>query len=125
MLEEQIKSFIKSYKSLKAKKEILDKIAETASLKDDIDIEDYNKTKIKMQIIESSLEILDKSEKEVVLLHLIENNKWNEIISIYEAQKGMEGSYSDRTFKRIQQNALQKMEEFVFLNKFEKYINEK
>ena len=37
----------------------------------------------------------------------------------------MEGSYSDRTFKRIQQNALQKMEEFVFLNKFEKYINEK
>ena len=123
MLEEQIKSFIKSYKSLKAKKEILDKIAETASLKDDIDIEDYNKTKIKMQIIESSLEILDKSEKEVVLLHLIENNKWNEIISIYEAQKGMEGSYSDRTFKRIQQSALQKIEDFIVRNQFEKYID--
>ena len=89
MSEEQIKSFIKSYKTLKAKKEILDKIAETESSKDDIDIEDYNKTKIKIQIIESALEILDKSEKEIVLLHLIENNKWNEIISRYEAQKGM------------------------------------
>ena len=65
MLEEQIKSFIKSYKSLKAKKEILDKIAETASLKDDIDIEDYNKTKIKMQIIESSLEILENPKKKL------------------------------------------------------------
>ena len=123
MSEEQIKSFIKSYKTLKAKKEILDKIAETESSKDDIDIEDYNKTKIKIQIIESALEILDKSEKEIVLLHLIENNKWNEIISIYEAQKGMEGSYSDRTFKRIQQNALQKMEDFIVRNQFEKYID--
>ena len=123
MSEEQIKSFIKSYKTLKAKKEILDKIAETASSKDDIDIEDYNKTKIKIQIIESALEILDKSEKEVVLLHLIENNKWNEIISRYEDQKGMEDSYSDRTFKRIQQSALQKIGEFISLNKFEKYID--
>ncbi len=123
MSEEQIKSFIKSYKTLKAKKEILDKIAETASSKDDIDIEDYNKTKIKIQIIESALEILDKSEKEVVLLHLIENNKWNEIISRYEAQKGMEGSYSDRTFKRIQQSALQKIEDFIVRNQFEKYID--
>lgn len=122
MSEEQIKSFIKSYKTLKAKKEILDKIAETESAKDDIDIEDYNKTKIKIQIIESALEILDKSEKEIVLLHLIENNKWNEIISIYEAQKGMEGSYSDRTFKRIQQSALQKIEDFIVRNQFEKYI---
>ena len=123
MSEEQIKSFIKSYKTLKAKKEILDKIAETESSKDDIDIEDYNKTKIKIQIIESALEILDKSEKEVVLLHLIENNKWNEIISRYEAQKGMEGSYSDRTFKRIQQSALQKIEDFIVRNQFEKYID--
>lgn len=123
MSEEQIKSFIKSYKTLKAKKEILDKIAETESAKDDIDIEDYNKTKIKIQIIESALEILDKSEKEIVLLHLIENNKWNEIISIYEAQKGMEGSYSDRTFKRIQQSALQKIEDFIVRNQFEKYID--
>ena len=122
MSEEQIKSFIKSYKTLKAKKEILDKIAETESSKDDIDIEDYNKTKIKIQIIESALEILDKSEKEIVLLHLIENNKWNEIISRYEAQKGMEGSYSDRTFKRIQQSALQKIEDFIVRNQFEKYI---
>lgn len=123
MSEEQIKSFIKSYKTLKAKKEILDKIAETESSKDDIDIEDYNKTKIKIQIIESALEILDKSEKEIVLLHLIENNKWNEIISRYEDQKGMEDSYSDRTFKRIQQSALQKIGEFISLNKFEKYID--
>lgn len=123
MSEEQIKSFIKSYKTLKAKKEILDKIAETESSKDDIDIEDYNKTKIKIQIIESALEILDKSEKEIVLLHLIENNKWNEIISRYEAQKGMEGSYSDRTFKRIQQSALQKIEDFIVRNQFEKYID--
>ena len=123
MSEEQIKSFIKSYKTLKAKKEILDKVAETESSKDDIDIEDYNKTKIKIQIIESALEILDKSEKEIVLLHLIENNKWNEIISRYEAQKGMEGSYSDRTFKRIQQSALQKIEDFIVRNQFEKYID--
>lgn len=122
MSEEQIKSFIKSYKTLKAKKEILDKIAETESSKDDIDIEEYNKTKIKIQIIESALEILDKSEKEIVLLHLIENNKWNEIILRYEAQKGMEGSYSDRTFKRIQQSALQKIEDFIVRNQFEKYI---
>lgn len=120
MTEESVKDFMKSYPQLKAKKDVMDRIEELAP--DENDQEEHANLKIKLQIIESALQVLTKDERDIVMLHLIENVKWTEIAARYEEQLGTELNYSDRTFKRIQKNALAKIEEFITKNQFEKYI---
>lgn len=121
MTEEAIKSFLKSYSELKARRDILDKIQSYSRDMDESNT--YSQLMIKIQIIESSLEILTEDEKQVILLHLINNVKWTEIEELYEKQVGMELNYSNRTFKRIQKNALKKIEDFISKNKFEQYVS--
>ena len=121
MTEEAVKSFLKSYSELKARRDILDKIQSYSRDMDESNT--YSQLMIKIQIIESSLEILTEDEKQVILLHLINNVKWTEIEELYEKQVGMELNYSNRTFKRIQKNALKKIEDFISKNKFEQYVS--
>ena len=120
MTEEAIKSFLKSYSELKARRDILDKIQTYSHNANDN--EEYSQIVIKIQIIESVLEILKEDERKIVSWHLIDNIKWSEIEEIYEKQVGTELNYSVRTFKRIQKNALKKFEDFISKNKFEQYI---
>lgn len=120
MTEETVKEFIKSYSELKAKRDIIDKIQKYSH--NDFNDNEYSQLMIKIQIIESALEILTEDEKKVILLHLIDNIKWTEVERLYEKQVGMEFNYSERTFKRIQKNALKKIGEFIRKNDFERYI---
>lgn len=55
--------------------------------------------------------------------HLIDNIKWSDIEDLYEKQVGTAFNYSDRTFKRIQKNALKKIEVFLSKSEFKEYIN--
>ena len=121
MTEEAIKSFLKSYSELKARRDILDKIQTYSHNANDN--EEYSQIVIKIQIIESVLEILKEDERKIVSWHLIDNIKWSEIEEIYEKQVGTAFNYSDRTFKRIQKNALKKIEAFLSKNEFMEYIN--
>lgn len=121
MTEEAIKEFIKSYPELKARGDILDKIQNYSQNADKN--EEYSQIDIKIQIIESALEILKEDEKKIILWHLVDEITWNEIGSLYEEQVGTEYNYSDRTFKRIQQNALKKIEAFFSKGDFKEYIN--
>lgn len=119
MTEETVKEFMKTYSELKAQKEIRDKIQEYSS--DKKADKDSSQLEIKIQIIESALEILTENERKIVMLHLINGVKWSEIQTIYEKQVGMELSYSERTFKRIQKSALEKIGKFLSKNHFEDY----
>lgn len=121
MAEETVKEFIKSYSELKARRDIIDKIRNYSHNEDNE--KEYSQLVIKIQIIESSLALLTEDEKKIILLHLVENVKWNEIKSIYEQQLGTEFNYSERTFMRIQKNALKKIEDFISKNEFEQYID--
>ncbi len=107
---------------MKARKDILDKIQNYSHNVDNR--EEYSQIVIKIQIIESALEILKEDERKIVSWHLIEKIKWSEIEKMYEEQVGTEFRYSERTFKRIQKNALKKMGAFLSEGEFKEYINE-
>ncbi len=121
MTEEAIKEFIKSYPELKARRDILDKIQKYSQNADKN--EEYSQIAIKIQIIESALEILKEDEKKIILWHLIDEKTWKEIEDLYGKEVGTAFNYSDRTFKRIQQNALKKIELFLSKGEFKEYIN--
>ena len=120
IMEEKLKAFIKSYGELNAKKEILNKIMEISS--DKRDAAEYAELQVKIQLIESCLQMLPKDERKIVSLHLIENLKWSEVAEQYEKQVGAECNYSERSFKRIQKNALHRIKDFICKNQWENYI---
>lgn len=122
MTEEAVKRLLKSYSELKARKNILDKIQNYFHNADNH--EEYSQIIVKIQIMESALEILKEDERKIVSWHLIDKIKWSEIEKMYEEEVGTELNYSERTFKRIQKNALQKMGAFLSQGEFKEYINE-
>lgn len=123
MTVEAVKEFVKSYSELKARKDVIDKIQQYSHNKDNNLDKEYSLLSIKIQIIESALKILSEDEKQIVFLHLLDNVKWSEVKSLYEQQVGMELNYSERTFFRIQKNALKKIETFIINSHFEQYID--
>ncbi len=123
MTVEAVKEFVKSYSELKARRDVIDKIQEYSHNKDNDWDKEYSLIAIKIQIIESALGILKEDERKIVLWHLIDGKTWNEIENLYEEQVGTEYNYSDRTFKRMKQNALKKMEAFLSKGEFKGYIN--
>lgn len=123
MTEEKVKEFVKSYSKLKAKKDVMDKIHKYKQDEDKNEDKEYSKLIIKIEIIESALNLLTKNEKRIIILHLVDNKKWKEVMSIYEQQVGTEFNYSERSFLRIQKNALKKIGNFLLENGFEQYIN--
>ena len=122
MTEETVKGFIRSYSELKARRDVIDKIRKYSHNESINEDQEYSQLVIKIQIIESALELLTEDERTIIYLHLIDNVKWSEVKSIYEQKVGTEFNYSERTFMRIQKNALKKIETFISKNKFEQYI---
>ena len=123
MTGETVKEFIKSYSELKAKRAVIEKIQKYSQNENNDSDKEYSELVIKIEIIESALKILTKDEKKIILLHLVDNIKWSKVKLIYEEQVGMELNFSERTFIRIQKNALEKIENFISKNKFEQYID--
>lgn len=123
MTEETVKKFIRSYSELKARRDVIDKIRKYSHNESIDEDQEYSQLVIKIQIIESALEFLTEDERKILYLHLIDNVKWSEVKSVYEQKVGTEFNYSERTFMRIQKNALKKIENFISKNKFEQYID--
>lgn len=111
---------MKSYKKLKAQKEVLEKII--AASPDAAQEKEYATLMIKLQIIESGLQVLSPDEREIISLHLIENRKWSEIARQFQERPTTGSAYSERSFKRIQKEALRKIGNFIQENHFEQYI---
>ena len=74
---------------------------------------DYIQTAMDLEIAEASMGILSKREHEIVEKHIIWKYTWNEIIEEYEKERGFENALSERSLKRIQENALKKVDEFL------------
>lgn len=123
MTEETVKEFIKSYSELKAKRDVIEKIQKYSQNENKDSDKEYSELVIKIEIIESALKLLSKHEKTIILLHLVDDIKWKEVMSIYEQQVGTEFNYSERSFLRIQKNALKKIGNFLLENGFEQYID--
>lgn len=122
MTGETVKEFIKSYSELKAKRDVIEKIQKYSQNENNDSDKEYSELVIKIEIIESALKLLTEDERKIILLHLVDNIKWSKVKLIYEEQVGMEFNFSERTFIRIQKNALEKIENFISKNKFEQYI---
>lgn len=123
MTGETVKEFIKSYSELKAKRDVIEKIQKYSQNENNDSDKEYSELVIKIEIIESALKLLTEDERKIILLHLVDNIKWSKVKLIYEEQVGMEFNFSERTFIRIQKNALEKIENFISKNKFEQYID--
>ena len=123
MTGETVKEFIKSYSELKAKRDVIEKIQKYSQNENSNSDKEYSELVIKIEIIESALKLLSKDEKTIILLHLVDDIKWKEVMSIYEQQVGTEFNYSERSFLRIQKNALKKIENFLLENGLEQYID--
>lgn len=122
MTKEKVKEFVKSYSELKSKRNVVEKIHKYSQNENKNQDMEYSEIVIKIEIIESALKLLSKDERNIILLHLVDDIKWKDVMSIYEQQVGAEFNYSERSFLRIQENALKKIEKFLLENGFEQYI---
>ena len=52
-------------------------------------------------------------EKDIVEKHIFWKYKWNGIMTEYEKEVVFENALSERSLKRIQENALKKVDEFL------------
>ena len=114
MSESDVKVLLKSIKKLKAKKEILSCVK-----KED---DEYEKLSKIIYMIESSLEILNESEREVLQMHLIDELTWEQVVTQYEKCHGKQNGYCKRTYERIQRKALKRIREVIENSGLEEFI---
>lgn len=74
---------------------------------------EYMQTAMDLAIAEASMRILNKREQEIVEKHIIWKYTWSEIMEEYEKDEGLESAISERSLKRIQENALKKIDDFL------------
>ena len=108
------REMLSSLPKLRSKMKILEKekelIKEQKKVREEF-MTDYIKTAMDLEIAEASMGILSKQD--IVEKHIIWKYTWNEIMTEYEKEKGFENALSERSLKRIQENALKKVDEFL------------
>ncbi len=110
------REMLSSLPKLRSKMKILEKekelIKEQKKVREEF-MTDYIQVAMDLEIAEASMGILSKREQEIVERHIIWKYTWNEIIEEYEKERGFENALSERSLKRIQENALRKIEDFL------------
>lgn len=114
MSENDIKFLLKSLKKLRAKREVLRCLNKENSYYQNI-------CKI-IYIMESSLDILKESEKEIIQMHLVDGFTWEQVVIQFEKQHGKQNGYSRRTYERMQQKALKQILGIVKNNEIDNLI---
>ena len=110
------RELLSSLPKLRSKMKILEKekelIKEQKKVREEF-MTDYIQVAMDLEIAEASMGILSKQEQDIVEKHIIWKYTWNEIIEEYEKERGFENALSERSLKRIQENALKKVDEFL------------
>lgn len=110
------REMLSSLPKLRSKMKILEKekelIKEQKKVREEF-MTDYIQAAMDLEIAEASMGILSKQEQYIVEKHIIWKYTWNEIIEEYEKERGFENALSERSLKRIQENALKKVDEFL------------
>ena len=113
---QEAREMLSSLPKLRSKMKILEKerelIKEQKKVREEF-MTDYIQVAMDLEIAEASMGILSKQEQDIVEKHIIWKYTWNEIMTEYEKEKGFENTLSERSLKRIQENALKKVDEFL------------
>ena len=109
MTTEQLKVLLRNFRTMQAQTQFLE-----IKGKDNREISDEaKKIKRELDILQAALECLDEKERFIIEKHLIGHYTWPEIVTRMIAVFGMDGSRSERTLKRIQNQSLTKMLSFI------------
>lgn len=108
MGKSEVKLILDQYWKLDFEKTVLEKQilleGKTESLKQRIS-EAYQM----LDALERCLISLNKDEKFVIRYHIFKNLKWQEVMQSYETEFGKENGKSERTLKRLQARAIEKI----------------
>lgn len=105
MSENDVKTLLRSMKKLNARREVLKCLEKTDN--------EYNYICKIIYIMDNSLKILSEDEREIIRMHLIEGDTWEQVIVQYEDGHGKQNGYSRRTYERIQQKSVKKILEVI------------
>lgn len=73
----------------------------------------YDRTSFCVNVITSAIGILNERERFIIDVHLIDQRTWGDTTEKFENQYGIANSRSERTLKRIQSQAIQKLLKFI------------
>ncbi|MDO4267414.1 MAG: hypothetical protein Q4C73_02985 [Eubacteriales bacterium] len=107
-----LKKLISSYSSICSQIQLLRlfEAANSSSAKQSVHV---SSLELKLYMIRACLSILSPEERFIIQNHLINQLTWEQTIHIYETIYGTANGKSERTLKRIQKNALNKISCFL------------
>lgn len=110
MTEIQLKKTLRNLKAAKIRYLLLEECLQGSKCKNEVS---QYKESFKIRVMEQTLNILNRYEKFVIEMHLVEQYTWIETVKLFSEKYGMEEERSERTLKRIQQKGLKKMVDFI------------
>ncbi len=122
MTSQSTKELLKSLPVLKGKYKIIAAYYQITSAGENMVTDEMIQTSLLIEIIETCLTILTEEEKFVIESHLIKHLTWMQIELLFVKIWGPENMRSERTLKRMQQNALSKITKFINEYELENYI---
>lgn len=111
MIESQLKIFLFNLKSLRLKLSLLEN---QPALRSTEDIQStYENLLLQVTILDNALVLLNEHELFIIETHLIHHKTWEDTGRLFEEKWGLQNGRSERTYKRIQFRALQKITAFI------------
>lgn len=111
MMEAQLKTFLFNLKSSKLKTSLWKKQPDLRATEDKQNV--YKNLLLQIAILENALVLLNEYERFIIETHLIHHKTWEDTAQLFEEKWGLQNGRSDRTYKRIQARALQKISAFI------------
>lgn len=121
MGENEIKDILLQYRELVFERDILENQCQLDENSHDAK-ERLKKVNIMLETIKSCISSLDKNEAFVVQHHILEQLKWEEVVELYITKYGMENSKSERTLKRLQAQAIEKISKLINVTETTTYL---
>ena len=117
-----VKKFISSYNLFYGKYKILKRCIDNHDTDREAVKNEINQLELYIEIIRSCLHILTAEERFIIQLHLIQQFNWRQRLALYEQHSGKSCCKSDRTLKRIQSTAINKITRFMERSDIEQYV---
>ena len=109
MTKEELKILLRDFRNMKAQIKYLNESSINRSNLQTI----FEEKDRMVRLIESAYSVLDKKELFIIENHLINHETWIETEKLMQDYFGLEYYRSDRTLKRMQNRALEKMVIFI------------
>ena len=109
MTKEELKILLRDFRNIQAQLNYLKELSNDRTISQTT----FHEKERMVRLIESALTVLDKRERFVIETHLINHETWTETSRKMQDCFGMECLRSDRTLKRIQNRALEKIITFM------------